>query len=52
MVSKKAGIVGRRVYFALLGEIFELHIVGKLDRTDREKCGKGGAEERGDFCLR
>ena len=49
MVSKQAGIAGRIVYSGLTGDIFKLQIGGKLEGTDREKCGTWEAEERGAF---
>ena len=51
MVSKRAVIGGRRVYFDLSWDIFELQRGGKLDRTDIKKCGTWGSEERVAFCL-
>ena len=51
MVSNQAGIGGRRVYSAILGDILEFQRGGKLDVTDREKRGIGESEERGDFCI-
>ena len=44
MISNQASIGGRRVCSALSGEILEIQREGKLDGTDREKCGTGGAE--------
>ena len=44
MISNQASIGGRRVCSALSGEILEIQRGGKLDVTDREKCGTGGAE--------
>ena len=51
MVSKQAGIGGRKYYSALSGDIFGLQREGGIDGTDREKCGTWGGEERGDFFL-
>ena len=51
MISKQAGIGGRRVYSDLSGEILEFKRGGKLDGTDRDKSGTGGAEERVSFFL-